>query len=165
MGAQGSNELYTFSKQLAQLSIPAHLIIVLGKSEHLRKAFTRITFPSHISTSLLGFTDRMPDLMRVSDILLTKSGTVSVNEALYAQLPMLLDGTSGVLEWEQFNHKFIRKHEFGNIIKHSYNIPHMVTLLLTNKAYNERIKQRLAQFEKKNTEQEIKLLVRSILLS
>ncbi len=45
MGAQGSSELYAFSKQLLKLQIPAHLIIVLGKSEHLRKIIKTSYFP------------------------------------------------------------------------------------------------------------------------
>jgi UDP-N-acetylglucosamine:LPS N-acetylglucosamine transferase len=163
MGAQGSRELYEFSKQLAKLEIPAHLIIVLGKSEHLRKSFNRITFPKNISTTILGFTDRIPDLMHIADLFITKSGSVSVNEALYAQLPMLLDGTTTVMQWEQFNHQFIVKNQFGAIIKKSYKIPTMVTRLLTNKIFYENMKRHLAAFDKKNPEQEIKMLVRKIL--
>lgn len=164
MGAQGSSELYTFSRQLSKLPIPAHVIIVLGKSEHLRKSLNRIDFPEHISTTMLGFTDRIPDLMRISDVLLTKSGSVSVNEAIYAQLPLLLDGTSTVLQWEQLNHRFIQKNQIGNIIKRSYSIPSLVTTMLTNKAYVDNIKKNLESLDKKNPEQEIKLLVKKILI-
>ncbi len=163
MGGQGSNELYTFSRQLAKLKIPAHLIIVLGKSEHLRRSVQSINFPPYISLTILGFTNRIPDLMLVSDLLITKSGSVSVNEALYAQLPLLLDGTSPAINWEQFNHRFIKQNHLGTIIKRSYNIPGMVTSLLSNKQHYESIKNSLARFDKKNTEQEIKLLVRKIL--
>ncbi len=163
MGGQGSTELYTFSRQLAKLKIPAHLIIVLGKSEHLRRSIHNIKFPSYISYTILGFTNRVPDLMLVSDILITKSGSVSFNEALYAQLPMLLDGTSPAITWEQFNHRFLKQKQFGMIIKRSYNTSTMVTSLLSNKRHYDNIKNNLAQFKKKNTEQEIKLLVRKIL--
>ena len=103
--------------------------------------------------------------MRVSDLFVTKSGSVSVNEAIYAQLPMLLDGTSSVLQWEQFNHRFIKKNQLGTIIKRAYTIPSLVTLMLTNKAYSETIKKHLAAFDKKNPEQEIKLLVKNILVA
>lgn len=163
MGGQGSSELYTFSRQLAKLKIPAHLIIVLGKSEYLRRSVQNINFPSHISLTILGFTDRIPDLMSISDLFITKSGSVSVNEAMYAQLPLLLDGTSAAINWEQFNHRFIKQNKLGTIIKRSYNTPGMVTSLLVNKQHYESIKKNLASFDKKNTEQEIKLLVRKIL--
>ncbi len=163
MGAQGSSELYAFSRQLAKLKIPAHVIIVLGKSEYLRRSLEHINFPSHISLTILGFTDRIPDLMLISDLFITKSGSVSVNEAIYAQLPLLLDGTTPALNWEQFNHRFIKQNQLGMIIKRAYNIPGMVTSLLINKQHYASIKNQLAHFDKKNTEQEIKLLVRKIL--
>ena len=165
MGAQGSNELYEFTRQLSKLQIPAHLIVVLGKSEYLRKSLSKISKPKHITTTFLGFTDRIPDLMAISDLVITKSGSVSVNEAIYSQLPLLLDGTSTVLSWEQFNHRFIKQNGLGNIIKRSYRIPYMVTQMLTNREYRDNIKHNLAMFDKKNPEHEIKLLVRQILAS
>ena len=55
MGAQGSQDLYKFTKQLSTLSIPAHIVIVLGRSEDLRKSLENIPFPSHITKTIIGF--------------------------------------------------------------------------------------------------------------
>ncbi len=163
MGAQGSSELIEFSKQLAKLTVPAHIIIVLGQSGHLRQSIRRIRFAKNVSHTILGFTDRIPDLMKASDLLITKSGSVSVNEAIYAQLPTLLDGTSTILHWEQFNHDFIKQSGLGDSIKRYHNIVPMVTNLLTNKPQYDSFKQNLASLDKKNPDQEIKLLVSQIL--
>lgn len=163
MGAQGSSELLEFSKQLSRLDTPAHVIIALGKSEHLRKPLQQIRFPKHITTTILGFTDRMQELIKISDIFITKSGSVSVNEGIYAQVPILLDGTSSVLKWEQFNHDFIEKNGMGSVIRKSYNIPHIVKKILSDKEYRRSIKQQFAEFKKNNPDEEIKLLVRKIL--
>lgn len=163
MGAQGSQDLYKFSKQLSKLPIPAHIIIALGRSEELRKSLEMIQFPKHISKSIIGFTNRIPDLMSISDLFITKSGSVSFNEAIYAQLPMILDGTSGVLNWEQLNHYLVKEHGLGDIVKRYFRIPHMVTQLLSDKEKMNNIKQQFKQFTEKNPEQEIKLLVKKIL--
>ncbi len=163
MGSQGSQELYEIGKQLSKLTMPAHLILVLGKSQHLKKSIHSLWFPKHISHTILGFTDRIPDLMSISDLLITKSGSVTVNEAIYSNLPMLLDGTSTVLKWEALNHKLIERYGLGKSIKRSYQIPHAVTSILADKENREQIKQNFASFEKKNPEQEIKLLVKQIL--
>ncbi len=163
MGAQGSEEIYEFSKQLSRLKIPAHLLIAIGRSEHLRVPLQKIKFPSNITYSIIGFTDQIPNLMAVSDLFITKSGSVSVNEALYSNLPQLLDGTSLVLEWEKFNHKFIKSHNFGDVItRHSKIVP-MVTDLLTNQEKLDGMKKSLKEFDKKNTPDEIRLLIRKIL--
>ncbi len=162
MGSQGSKEIYTFTSKLTELAIPAHLVIVLGKSEHMKQTLRSIWFPKHISHSIIGFTDRVADLMNISDVLITKSGSITVNEAIYAQIPMILDATSPVLKWEAFNHGFIVKYGLGKIIKKDTQLPHMVTQMLS-KEEQGRIRKDFSSFDKKNPEQEIKLLVKRIL--
>ncbi len=163
MGAQGSQDLYKFSRQLSKLSMPAHIIIALGRSEELRKSLEQIPFPPHISKTIIGFTSRIPDLMRISNLLITKSGSVSFNEAIYAHLPMILDDTSGVLNWEKMNHTIVKEHTLGDIVKKYFRLPHMVTELISDKKRLENIKKNFDQFTTKNPEQEIRFLIKQIL--
>ena len=163
MGAQGSQDLYKFSKQLSKLPISAHIIIALGKSEELRKSLEGIPFPKHITKTIIGFTNRIPDLMAISDLFITKSGSVSFNEAIYAQLPMILDGTSGVLNWEKLNHTLVKNHNLGKIVTRHFRLPAMVTDLLSDKEQLNKIRQNFKEFIEKHPEQEIKLLVKKIL--
>ncbi len=163
MGAQGSQDLYKFSKQLSKLKIPAHLLIALGKSEELRKPLENIVFPPHITKTILGFTDRMPDLMKIADLLVTKSGSVSFNEAIYAHLPMILDDTSGVLNWEKMNHTLVREYGLGDIVTRYFKLPEMVSKLVSDKERMEQIKKKFDLFTTKNPQQEIRFLVQQIL--
>jgi processive 1,2-diacylglycerol beta-glucosyltransferase len=162
MGSQGSGSLYEFSKQIAKIPIPSHLIIVLGKSNHLMQKLHKVWFPKHISHTILGFTNHIPELMSITNLLITKSGSVTVNEGIYGHVPMLLDATSTVLQWEQFNHHFIKKHGLGNVVKKSYRIPQIVTKLLSTEE-QARIKMNFALFDKKNPKHEIRLLVKQLL--
>jgi len=139
-------------------------VIILGKSKHLTRQLHKVWFPKHISHTILGFTNRIPELMSVADLLITKSGGVTVNEAIYGHVPMLLDGTSTVLRWEEFNHDFVKKHGLGRVVKKSYRIPQMVTKMLS-KEEQDRMKMNFALFDKKNPEHEIKLLVKQMLSS
>ena len=164
MGSQGSGSLYEFSKQIAKLQTPAHLVIVLGKSNHLTRRLHKVWFPKHISHTILGFTNRIPELMSISDLLITKSGGVSVNEAIYGQVPILLDATSTVLQWEEFNLNFIKKHGLGRVVTKSYRIPQLVTKMLS-KEEQDRMKMNFALFDKKNPEHEIKRLVKEMISS
>lgn len=77
MGGQGNSNLLTFSQQLSVLSFPAHIIICAGKDYKQKEQILQITFPSHISTTLLSFTDRMSDILAIADLLITKSGSIS----------------------------------------------------------------------------------------
>src|SRR5262249_25768780 len=116
MGAVGSQALFTFAQEILKISFPCHVIICVGKAHEMIDKIKQLNFPSHISYTVVGFTQKMADLMAVADLFITKSGTVSVCEAIYSNLPLLVDATTGVLAWEQFNHQFIKKHGFGDII-------------------------------------------------
>ena len=133
MGSMGSEEIVRFAQELFKLTTPTHLLLCIGKTEKVRKQIETLICPEHISKSIIGFTERIADLMALSDLLITKSGSVSVCEAIYMQVPMLLDATSTVLKWEQFNHHFIKKNQFGDSIKKFTNLTSLVTTLLANK--------------------------------
>lgn len=163
MGAQGTRELYDYTKQLTKLKKPAHILIAIGKSEHLRKSLNKIKFPSHLTRDIIGFTNRIPDLMGASDLIISKSGSVSVNEAIYSNLPILLDATSTVISWEYFNLKFIKKHKFGGAICYYSDIVNTINTLLENGEQLKEYKHNLEMFVKPNTQDEIKLLIKKIL--
>src|SRR5207237_3814499 len=105
--------LYTFVRELAQIKEPVHLLICIARQEQLRHKIMALKLAPHITMTIIGFTDRISDLMAIADILITKSGSVSVNEALYMNLPMILDATSHLLSWEKYNHTFIEQHQLG----------------------------------------------------
>lgn len=160
MGSQGSEKLQSISKQLAKLTIPAHIVIVLGKSEHIRSALEQLKFPKHITYTILDFTKKIADLMHVSDLIITKSGTVTMNEGIYSKTPLLLDATTPVLQWEKFNHSFIERYELGNSLKKLKTIPNIVTNMLKKKDMQPRKKSLLKM---KNPEEEIKVLIKKFL--
>jgi processive 1,2-diacylglycerol beta-glucosyltransferase len=70
-------------------SLPGfHAIVVTGKNEGLRKHMAADRRFSH--TSVLGYTDRMPDLMAASDVLIQNAGGVTCLEAFSTGLPVVM---------------------------------------------------------------------------
>ena len=119
--------------------------------------------PSHITTTVIGFTDRMPDLMAAADLFITKSGTVSVSEGIYAKVPMFLDATTGVLAWERFNHSFITNNGLGRSITSQHELPRIVEEVLADKSKRKQFKKNFALLEIRDPRQEIKALVEQLL--
>ncbi|MDR3550318.1 MAG: glycosyltransferase, partial [Candidatus Babeliales bacterium] len=109
------------------------------------------------------FTPRISDLMAISDLLITKSGSVSVNEAIYMNLPMILDATSNVLKWEQYNHTFIVQNNFGKVIKDFNALPDVITNLLFDRTELNSYKNSLMNFNKNHGGQQIQKIVQTIL--
>lgn len=127
MGYRGSNALYDFAQELAKIKVAIHVLICTGKNTNVVRKIRTVSFPPHITTTIIGFTEHISDLMSISDVFIGKSGSVSVCEALYMNLPLFLDATSGTLEWEKFNHDFVTQHNFGLSIKSEKDIAHIVT--------------------------------------
>src|SRR5438045_9662837 len=100
--------------ELLKISKPFHLLACIGSNESCRANIEKLlsTAP-HISSFVIGFTENIADYMTMSDLIITKSGTLSVCESLYKNLPLFLDATSSILVWEKFNHTFIKNQGFG----------------------------------------------------
>jgi processive 1,2-diacylglycerol beta-glucosyltransferase len=164
MGASGSYASYRYVKQLTQVESPLHVIVVLGRNELLRPKIEELELPDTMSLTILGFTPEIADLMAVSDLCITKSGSVSFCEALYSNLPMLLDGTTGVLRWERFNHKYTEAHNLGYIVKRYSTVPRLITQLLNNPKIVADIRNNLKTLSKKQLRMEIKPLIEQLLV-
>ncbi|MFI5349010.1 MAG: glycosyltransferase [Elusimicrobiota bacterium] len=89
-GGHGVGPLEDVYRALLASTVPSEIIVVCGRNEAGRKSLSRISPPSRHRVKILGFTDRMRDLMAVADLLVTKPGGLTVSEALACGLPMAL---------------------------------------------------------------------------
>jgi processive 1,2-diacylglycerol beta-glucosyltransferase len=163
MGAAGSKAMYYYLLTLLQLKTPVHLILCLGRNESLRNHIERIKKPDHITVTILSYTNKIADLMAISDLCITKAGTVSVCETVYMNLPIILDNTSTPLFWEKFNIDFIQKHKFGTVLTHYKQLNNLVNKMITDSSYYATCKKNLAHFPKKNFGDCIKDVVSQLL--
>lgn len=163
LGSLGSPNLSTIAEYVAKTESPAHLILCTGRYETVKKALNKMTFPKHITTTIVGYTKKMDDYLRMSDIFFTKSGSVSVGEALYLNIPLLLDATGSVFPWEKFNHDFIEEKGLGKSITRYDDIPRTIDLLLANNATKLAVmRKRLVDYAFKDGNSEIKDLFDSM---
>lgn len=132
MGSQGSISLPMFCRRIAQVTTPLHLIVVLGKNKGLRSQLEAIQFPGTISITILDFTSRMADLMAIADLLITKSGGLSVMEGIGMHLPMLLDATSEVIVWEQSNQAMVVQFGLGKVVNKVEDLKYSIETTLQN---------------------------------
>lgn len=163
MGSHGADEIKNYVEHLLNITQPMHLVICIGKNEKSAAELAQLSFPSNISASIVGFTPHIADYMALSDLLITKSGTLSVCEALYMNLPLFLDATSTLLPWEKFNHEFVQKHGFGMSITSFDNIAPLVTNILEHKDELDLYKNNIQKLGKKDFGKELRELVRKIL--
>lgn len=89
-GGHGVGPVEEVYRALLASTIPSQLVVVCGRNEAARARLAAIRPPGRHRVTLLGFTDRMRQLMAAADLLVTKPGGLTVSEALACGLPMAL---------------------------------------------------------------------------
>ena len=87
-GGEGLGRVYDIAYAIGQADLDAQLVIITGRNQKLREQLEDIEWA--LDTRILGFTRDMPDWMAVSSVLITKSGSNTLAEALVRGLPMIL---------------------------------------------------------------------------
>jgi processive 1,2-diacylglycerol beta-glucosyltransferase len=163
MGAAGSVASYRYVRRIARLDIPVHLIVCLGRNGKMRRKIQKIKLPPDMSMTVVGFTNRISDLMAISDFLLTKAGTVSVCEALHMDLPMILDNTAQALHWEDFNLGFIKRNNFGDILTDHTELEGLLCKYVSDADYRTSLKRNIAAYQKSNFQHNVQEIVADML--
>jgi UDP-N-acetylglucosamine:LPS N-acetylglucosamine transferase len=77
----------------------------------------------------------------MADLIITKPGTLSTTESLMMRLPILMDCTNPVIDWEQANIDLIKKYGVGNDIKEFEKAEMLVRDYLYDSELRHRIQQ------------------------
>jgi 1,2-diacylglycerol 3-beta-galactosyltransferase len=87
-GGEGLGRLYDIAHAIGESGLNAQLIIIAGRNNDLMTQLEQTEWP--MDTKVLGFTRDMPDWLALADVLITKSGSNTIAEALVRGLPMIL---------------------------------------------------------------------------
>ena len=155
LGTLGGKRLLRYTKQLATLDSkefdnPLEINICVGKSEKVRQSilhwflgqggivrkeageYTTVESVNGTLFHLRKFTKDLIEILVCSHLVITKTGSCSVNEAIYLGKKLLLDNTiessARHLFWETFNLHFVRKHGLGDVF---YDEVEMISLIRT----------------------------------
>ena len=112
-GGAGLNpqKVLAVAQSISTLRVPYQLILNAGSNDDLKAGFEAMTFPYAEHVIIEGFTDKMPDYMRASDIICSKSGWLTINEALVMQRMLVLyDAVPG---HEEQNVEYVVGNHFG----------------------------------------------------
>ncbi|MGZ3498494.1 MAG: MGDG synthase family glycosyltransferase [Vulcanimicrobiaceae bacterium] len=112
-GGEGGGKLLPTTLALARARLPMHLVVVCGRNETLREKLAELAPALPTPVTVMGFTDKIPELMRAADLLVTKAGPGTLAEANAAQLPVVVyDYVPGQ---ERGNVDFVRHNGIGEV--------------------------------------------------
>ena len=89
-GALGVGPTEVVVRRLTELHHATQTVVICGKSEELRERITSIVGANNPAFRILGYTTRMHELMRISDLFVGKPGGLTTSEAMACGLPMAI---------------------------------------------------------------------------
>ena len=89
-GSLGFGEIEGVFSSLLKCERDIQILVVAGLNYKLENKLKELATHTKKAVRIFGYTDRISDLMDISDLIITKPGGVSIAEALIKQLPIIL---------------------------------------------------------------------------
>lgn len=89
-GGYGVGDFTGLVRSFKDVSIKMQLMVVCGRNEALHEELSQVAITLPIPTKVFGFVTNVHELMRASDLMITKPGGLSSSEALAANCPMMI---------------------------------------------------------------------------
>lgn len=86
-GGLGLGAIPEIVRELDKLSLPINLVIPVGQNHRLAEEIATLQFRH--PTTVLPYTDHIPELMAAADIIITNPGGLTCAEAMLMELPMV----------------------------------------------------------------------------
>lgn len=130
------------------------IIAIAGKNESLKKHFEKITkdnFRNNIK--IIGFTDKVAELMQASDIAITKPGGLTSTESLVSNLPII--AINPIPGQETENALFLEQKGAAIWLKNANDINYILKNLLNDEEKLLQMRQNIQKIAKPNSTKDI----------
>lgn len=146
-GGQGLGPIREVIKKLADgFRTLFNLVVVCGRNAKLRKEIQREADFFHWPIKVLGYTENINKLMKISSLIVTKPGGQTISEALACGLPMVL--INPIPGQEVRNAQVLIKHNLAVLADDSEDAAHLVFQLLNDRETREQMRSRAEKFAK-----------------
>jgi 1,2-diacylglycerol 3-beta-galactosyltransferase len=135
-GGEGAGSMFQIIKEINRSSLDdLRLMVIAGRNKRLEEKLKRSNF--NFPLKVYGFTSHVPELMSVSDMIITKAGPGTIAESLAMNLPMII--TSWLPGQEEGNVTFVKKEKVGFVTADPQKVVRIIKQLRDPKLF-ERIK-------------------------
>jgi 1,2-diacylglycerol 3-beta-galactosyltransferase len=115
-GGVGSPEIDPLCDRLLDESPEWHVVAICGRNPGLEARLRSRAERAGGRLHVVGFTDRVRDLMTAADLILTKPGPGTIAEALHLGLPLVVAAGSHTVPQERFNARFVAEEGLGLVV-------------------------------------------------
>lgn len=127
------------------------IIAISGRNEKMKLGFEEIVekYDAKSFVKILGYTNQVPELMSISDLVVTKPGGLTTSESLASHLPMVI--INPIPGQEEENAEFLENKGIAIWLKKSDDANIIIKDLLSNNEKMEQMKTNTAILSKPNS--------------
>lgn len=140
------------------------IIAISGRNSKMNTAFNNLVTKSNVENrvKVLDYTDKVPELMSISSLVVSKPGGLTTSESLASSLPMLV--INPIPGQEEENAEFLEFHNVAIWIKKDDNPNKIICNLFNNQEKLSEMKKNTKLLAKKNSTKDIcKIIIENIL--
>lgn len=138
------------------IQVPNYQIVTIaGKNEKLKQKFENLVAELNVNdrVKVIGFTDKVPELMSISSLVVTKPGGLTTTESLASHLPILI--INPIPGQEEQNAEFLERHGAGVWLKKHDNPDEIIFNLFNTEGKLEEMKENTKKLAKTHSTKNI----------
>ena len=131
------------------------IIAISGQNESMNKAFYKIVkkFDKADAVKIFEFTDKIPEFMHISDLVISKPGGLTTSEAMASNLPMVI--INPIPGQEEENAIFLENNNVGYWVRKHDNIVPILNSILNDENKLNKMKENTKLIGKKKSTENI----------
>jgi len=131
------------------------VVAIAGKNIEMREHFEKIVAESNKGhlIKVLPFTDKVPELMNIANLVITKPGGLTTSESLISGLPMLI--INPLPGQEEQNAEFLEENNVGVWLRKNDNIEECLNKFISNDEQLNEFRENALKLAKKDSTKEI----------
>ena len=161
-GGKSSTSMLPYIRKLLKRQLSINIIFISGKNEKVEKRIK--SFVKKYNTKnckVYGYANNVPELLQLSDFVVTKPGGVQTTECLYFRKPMLMLRSSG--GQENGNMKYIVNKGYGKMFRLPITCVSFIAKISSNPKVLDKMNKELSRMNNKDSMEKIYKLATNIL--
>lgn len=151
----GKAQTYKIFKSFLESHVNIQIVAIAGKNQKMKENFEDIVEESHKkdNVKILEYTDKIPELMSISDLVVTKPGGLTTTESLASGLPIVV--INPIPGQEEENAAYLEANKVAIWIKKDDNVEEILNTLFSSPDKIQEMKIRARLIAKKNSTKDI----------
>lgn len=160
-GGMGPTPLERIVESLEMCGVPLQVMAVAGHNREVYLRLERLRGKVALELHVFGWTDRIPELMAVSDLLITKPGGVTAAEGLAAAVPLVL--THPIPGPEERHVRYLEQLGVAAAARRLAEIPSVVSRLLSQPEKLQEMRRRAKEWSRPDAAHAVGQVARALL--